>query len=264
MDSASIKKLLSGSAVSMIENIQCFDEIDSTNEEALRQLRSGESESGLLVANCQSAGRGRRGRVWLSPDQAGLYISFFRKFDLPVDSLQALSLLTALSLESALREAGVQGLQLKWPNDLLHAKKKLAGILLELHRKEEGSYLVFGIGINISLPAEVIQKIDRPVTDLSSIAAQLPQNNVLVAAIINKLCDSLTRFEAEGFKPFREVWNRLDCYLDCDIVIENAATKTMGRSLGVDESGALILKTASGERLISSGEIFPSLREVVS
>ena len=262
MDSTSIKDLLSASSLEMIGNIQSFDEIDSTNEEALRLLRSGTSERGLLLANSQSAGRGRR--EWISPQRAGLYISFYRKFDLPVDSLQALSLLTALSLESALSDAGVQGLQLKWPNDLLHEKKKLAGILLELYKKGQDNFLVFGIGINLTLPEDVIRKIDRPVTDLSSITAELPENNALVAAIINELCDNLIRFEENGFKPFRSVWNSLDCYVDCDIVIESAELKTYGRSQGVDETGALVLKTASGDKLISGGEIFPSLREVTS
>jgi len=264
MDIERLESLLGPSAASLSGEVRLFDEIDSTNAEALRRVKKGQSETGLLIAKTQTAGRGRRGREWLSPDQAGLYFSFYKFFDLPAESLQALSLVTALSVQSALEKAAIKNLQLKWPNDLLHEKKKLAGILLELNTKEGRNCLVFGIGINLTLPQETARQIDRPVTDLSSIADELPEVELLLAGIINSLCENLQIFEAKGFQPFTQQWNKLDCYINHDIVIESAGSRTIGKSLGVDNTGALVLNTAAGEKLISGGEIFPSLREVTA
>ena len=259
MNEQMLRSLLNAEAEQSISEVQIFDEIDSTNSEALRQIQSGATENRLVVAGSQTAGRGRRGRQWLSPQNAGMYISLTRGFSLEASALQSLSLVTAISVVEALHELGAVKLALKWPNDVLYEKKKLAGILLELQQKQAARFLVFGIGVNIDLPAESIAAIDRPVVDLHSIVGELPAPEALLAALLNQLCRNLNDYERNGFSSFSRRWNELDCYRLSDIVIQNGESRIIGKSLGVGTDGSLLVQTSSGTQSITSGEIFPSL-----
>ena len=265
-----IQQRLSPLSRQMLGEIQLHEEIDSTNADALRQLKAGKVGNWLVLAKFQSAGRGRRGREWLSPKNGGIYLSLVRKFDLAANSLQALSLVTALSLQQALEKLRVKQLALKWPNDVLYKKKKLAGILLELQKSAEACHLVFGVGINIALPATTIRSIDRAVTDITSINTDqgsvepIPDSNQIIAELINAFTSNLEIYNEQGFAPFQAAWNQADCYVDCDIVIQSGETRTIGKSQGVDESGGLILQSANCTQSIHGGEIFPSVRELAN
>lgn len=260
MDEQTLRNLLSLEAEKSIDAIQVFDEIDSTNSESLRQIRSGNTENRVVVASSQTAGRGRRGRQWLSPRNAGIYLSLTRRFSKEANELQALSLVTAISVLEALQELGANALQLKWPNDVLFEGKKLAGILLELQQNETSRFVVFGVGVNIELSVDSIGSIDRPVTDLHSIITELPSRANLLATLLNHLCRNLGGYESSGFSSFEERWNRLDCYRMNDIEIQNGESRLIGKSLGVDAEGSLLLQTARGIHAINGGEVFPSLR----
>ena len=262
MDEQAIRNLLNLESEKSIDRIQIFDEIDSTNSESLRQLQAGNIENRVIVANSQTAGRGRRGRQWLSPKNAGIYLSVTRRFSTEANKLQALSLLTAISVVDALQKFGAQGLQVKWPNDVLFEKRKLAGILLEMQRKENSCFVVFGIGVNIELSADLLDSIDREVTDLNSIINEPPSHEILLAGLLNKLCQSLEKYEGSGFSSFKERWNDLDCYRMNDIEIKNGKRWLIGKSLGVNSVGSLLLQTAKGIQPINGGEVFPSLRPV--
>ncbi|HAJ75328.1 MAG TPA: biotin--[acetyl-CoA-carboxylase] ligase [Gammaproteobacteria bacterium] len=265
MESQLIQGSLSPDIADLIDEIQVFDEIDSTNLEALRQIKAGKTGTRLLVADAQSAGRGRRDRAWISPAGGGLYMSLTRSFQSDNGAIQCLSLVTALSVLNAVESLGASGLELKWPNDILVGNRKLAGILLELLAGDEESHLVFGIGLNLSLTKEDQARIDRPVTDLESIleaTTNCPNASIVVAEIVNQLIQNILLFEQQGFAPFAEAWNAYDRYLNRDIVIQAGNTRTIGRSLGVDGDGALILQSAAGRERITGGEIFPSLSEL--
>lgn len=257
-----LRSLLNLEAERCIDRIQLFDEIDSTNSEALRELRAGSTENRVVIADSQTSGRGRRGREWHSPKNSGIYLSLTRAFSEPASALQGLSLTTAISVVEALEELGVSGLQLKWPNDVLCKDKKLAGILLELQSIEDARYVVFGVGINRELSADAAQRIDRPVTDLRSIVGEPIAPDSIVAALLNRLCLNLKTYESSGFARFEDRWNSLDCYRMRDIVIQNGESRIIGKSLGVDSTGALLLETAEGIQSISGGEVLPSLRPI--
>ena len=259
MDEQALRNLLNLETEKSIDRIQIFDEIDSTNSESLRQIQSGNIENRVVVASSQTAGRGRRGRQWLSPKNGGIYLSLTRRFSMEANALQALSLVTAISVVDALQKFGAQGLQLKWPNDVLFEQKKLAGILLELQQKENSCFVVFGIGVNIELSADSLDSIDREVTDLNSIINEPPSHEILLAGLLNKLCRSLEKYESSGFSSFEERWNDLDCYRMNDIEIQNGESRIIGKSLGVDSYGSLLLQTAKGIQSINGGEVFPSL-----
>jgi len=260
MDEQTLRNLLNLESEKSIDRIQIFDEIDSTNSEALRQIQSGNTQNRVVFANSQTAGRGRRGRQWVSPKNAGIYLSLTRRFSMEANALQALSLVTAISVLEALRELGVQGLQLKWPNDVLFEKKKLSGILLELQHNDAARFVVFGVGVNIELSARSLESIDRPVTDLNSIISETPSRVVLLAALLNQLSQNLEQYENSGFSSFEERWNSLDCFRMVDIEIQNGESRLIGKSLGVNSEGSLLLQTAKGIQSINGGEVFPSLR----
>ena len=260
MDEQTLRNLLNLESEKSIDRIQIFDEIDSTNSEALRQIQSGNTQNRVVFANSQTAGRGRRGRQWVSPKNAGIYLSHTRRFSMEANALQALSLVTAISVLEALRELGVQGLQLKWPNDVLFEKRKLSGILLELQHQDASRFVVFGVGVNIELSAGSLERIDRPATDLNSIVSESPSRVILLAALLNQLCRNLEKYESSGFSSFEERWNGLDCYRMIDIEIQNGDSRLIGKSLGVDSEGSLLLQTVKGIQSINAGEVFPSLR----
>lgn len=244
--------------------IEVVDQIDSTNAESLRHLADNpatRAAEGLLVARSQTAGRGRRGRQWLSPPDAGVYLSITRVFDAQLSQLQALSLVTALSVAQAIDDLGGTPVQLKWPNDILVGNKKLAGILLETSGNHDHPAIVFGIGLNLKLPRQVIDDLGRPVTDLTTELGAEADRSRLVAGICNHLFPNLQTYEQQGFIAFQDDWNSRDRYLHCDVILSNGSERFIGRALGVDAQGALLLQTASGIRTVSGGEIFPSLHE---
>lgn len=265
MDKQLIQDALAVEISNLIDDIQVFDEIDSTNLESLRQIKAGRHGTLLIVADAQTAGRGRRDRQWVSPAGSGIYLSLSRSFGNDANALQCLSLVAALSVLNAAETLGASGLQLKWPNDVLAGRNKLAGILLELQTTDSGKYLVIGIGLNLSLPKEARALIDRPVTDLATVLEgkrDCPDAAIVAAEIVSQLQRNILMFEEQGFSPFMKMWNFYDKYLDRDIVIQAGNSRTIGKSLGVDENGALILQSASGRELITGGEIFPSLHEL--
>ena len=244
-----------------------FAEVDSTNSEAMRRLRAGDGGPALLLAGAQTAGRGRHGRDWFSGAGSGIYLSLVRPLA-GVGQASSLSLVTALVVYETLAGLMPSGasppseaspparLHVKWPNDVLHRRDKIAGILLETN----GDSVVFGIGINLDLRDEETARIDQPVTHLRAVLGRMPPPEPIVADLVLRLDGAVETYLAGGFAPFREAWNRADRYYQEDVVVEQNGERLIGRCDGVDEHGALILHTAGGRRAISAGEVFPSLR----
>ncbi len=265
MNSTLLKTHLSSKAIELLAVIQTHEEIDSTSSEVMRLLEAGEEGAILVVADSQFAGRGRRGRAWQSHKGSGIYMTLSFPIENQVIELQALSLITALSVQQSLTDLGFEGINLKWPNDLLVSKKKLAGILLELRKGSNQSqtiqHVVFGIGINYSLSLEQKTDIGRPVADLFDLSDDLPEREQIAAQVCAGLLDMIEEFLSVGFAPFQSRWNSLDRYFESDIVIDNGKQRLIGKSLGVNAEGVLQVLTAEGQQSISAGEIFPSLRE---
>ncbi|MEQ8955674.1 MAG: biotin--[acetyl-CoA-carboxylase] ligase [Gammaproteobacteria bacterium] len=255
-----IRQTLGRVARMELARVEYVPQIDSTNAEAMRRLHNGDRESGLLVAGQQTSGRGRRGRSWLSPAGQGIYMTLVKEVSGPADSLQSLSLVTALSVHAALQGVGANGLKLKWPNDIYHNNRKLAGILLELFRDTERHYLVFGICLNICLQEETLSGIGQPATDLLNVLSDLPANERVVAAICNQLLLNLNRFDEKGFGQFRQQWNQHDQFLGEQVELVDGNRTICGSVLGVDEFGALRLESSTGIVHVNSGELLPSLR----
>lgn len=213
-------------------------EIDSTNSELLR--RDDASSVQVCIAERQSAGRGRRGRAWISPLGSNVYFSLRRRFEHGMAALSGLSLAAGVALARALADVGARGFGLKWPNDLLADGHKLAGILVELGGEFLGPcHAVIGIGINVALPTYVGAPFDQPVTDLAALCAAAPSRNRVAGRLLAHLLDVLDRFERDGFAAFRDEYAALDLLAGRRVRVSDAHGTRAGTAIGVDVRGAL-------------------------
>lgn len=245
------------SAAGDLFRIEVLEAVDSTNAYLLGRAASGAESGSVVAAEVQTQGRGRRGRSWQSGLGGGLTFSLLWRFEQGAGFLSGLSLAAALGVVRALDACGVAGTVLKWPNDILHRYRKLAGILIEAQGDVLGpTAAVIGIGINLKLPDAVRERIDQAVTDVYSITGRLPERNCLLAAVLQELARILLRFQEQGFKPFRQEWNARHAYHGRPVrVLLPGGAQVEGVIEGVEESGALVLRTGAGKRTFTTGEL---------
>lgn len=235
-----------------LSDIELLHTVDSTNSHALRRVQSGSLDLAAgrcwaCLAESQTAGKGRRGRNWVSPFGYNLYLSVVREFNNGAATLDGLSLVVGLAVVTALADLGYTGLQLKWPNDVLLDGRKLAGILLEVSGDVTGlCHVVIGVGLNLRSNNAAMSAVDQPWAALDQAGFQRNKRNDLVGAILNKLLTALHMFEHSGFGPFQAKWQQYDCTFGRDIALLTAAGAVHGKGQGVTQGGALLLETADG------------------
>ena len=253
--------------------IEILDSIPSTNTLLLQRAKldvaSGGAPGGsVLAAEWQSGGRGRRGRSWHSGLGNALTFSLLWRFECGLSALSGLSLATGVALLRALRGLGVQGVKLKWPNDVLdaHDRKgnaKLAGILIETQGDMLGpSAVVIGIGLNLFLPQPVLGQIGQPVTSLADMMDEAPERNRLLAVLLRELHVVLCEFAVHGFAALRAEWESHHALQDQPVRLSLPdGGSVAGIARGVAEDGALRLETLSPEtgaqrmQIFNAGEI---------
>lgn len=218
----------------------------------------GAGHAEVCLAESQTAGRGRRGRQWMSPWGRSLLFSIGWRFQGGASVLEGLSLAVGVVIAEVLEKHGLD-VALKWPNDVLlvtgQGHGKLAGILLELSGDAEGPCeVVIGIGLNVVLPEALRAELDQAA---SAVADQAPgvSRNQLAAELIEALLGLLNGFEEAGFGPWREAWNRRNAYAGRDVDIVQGGLSYVATVDRVDEAGNLLV-TCDGEvqRLVG-GEI---------
>nr|VFK30641.1 MAG: BirA family transcriptional regulator, biotin operon repressor / biotin-[acetyl-CoA-carboxylase] ligase [Candidatus Kentron sp. MB] len=244
-------------AAGHISEMEILPEIDSTNNYLLARAQ-GLGNGHVCLAEYQSSGRGRRGRHWVSPFGANIYLSVLRYFDALPDGPQGLSLMVGVAVASALTSIGVTEVGLKWPNDLLWKNRKLGGILLELAGEPGGRWqVVIGLGLNVNLPAESGKHIDQPWVDLKTVIGDHSDldRNLIAGRILRHLLLELERFSRHGFTPFRPLWESHDVTRNRPVVIKELHRETRGLSQGVDDTGALLLSVDGQVRRILSGDL---------
>jgi len=229
--------------------------LDSTNS-TLQRLPVDEQHAAVVLAEHQSGGRGRRGRQWHSPYGRNLYLSLGWMFEKPLSELGCLPLVVALSTAGALARAGLNGHQVKWPNDLLLDGQKLCGCLVEVQGDVHGPCnAVLGVGVNVHMPfSEATNRIDQPWTDVHS---QLPDcsRNALAALLLEELVNQLNLFAEKGFAPFMSLWQQMDGLYGRTISIYSGNSELRGVAKGIDDSGALLLETGNKVLRLHSGEV---------
>jgi BirA family transcriptional regulator, biotin operon repressor / biotin---[acetyl-CoA-carboxylase] ligase len=243
----------SGSAVTFALLDQCA----STNAELLARAGRGAPSGSALACELQTAGRGRRGNQWLSGLATGLTFSLLWRYGRNGTELAGLSLAAGVACVRALEALGMTGVRLKWPNDLMLGRRKLGGILVEVAGELRGpSAAVVGIGINVRHSQAVSVPLGRPVTELAEIRADLPSRSVLLGEVLAQLAAALETFGGRGFAAFRAEWMALHAQQDERIrVALSGGTAAEGVALGVDEDGALLLRTDAGVERLHSGEV---------
>ena len=238
-------------------DVDSLAEIDSTSSELLRRAENGAPAGTVIVADQQSAGRGRRGRQWLSAPEASLTFSMLWRFTGAASQLSGLSLAVGVGLARGLERLGAQGVCLKWPNDVLLRQgndfAKLAGILSELVSDRRGTQVVIGIGINLQKPQG---DLPQPAAGLNQAFTVLPERHELLAAILVAVAEALETVTVDGFVGLKNEWQTRHAWQDQAVqLLSDEATPLLGRCLGADNDGALLLETENGIQRILSGDV---------
>ncbi|WP_137804448.1 bifunctional biotin--[acetyl-CoA-carboxylase] ligase/biotin operon repressor BirA [Pseudomonas sp. G(2018)] len=236
-----------------------FDSIDSTNAEALRAIERLQAAPFLVLAERQTAGRGRRGRKWVSPFAENIYYSLVLRIEGGMRQLEGLSLVVGLAVMQALRELGVPGVGLKWPNDVLVGQKKIAGILLELvGDPADVCHVVLGVGINVNM--QMTDEVDQQWTSMRLESGQMFDRNRLVAKIGMMLQMYLERHQVGGFSAVQAEWEQNHLWQGRAVTLIAGVNQINGEVLGIDSQGALRLKVDGVEKVFSGGELSLRLR----
>ncbi|MBJ2119347.1 MULTISPECIES: bifunctional biotin--[acetyl-CoA-carboxylase] ligase/biotin operon repressor BirA [Proteus] len=215
--------------------------IDSTNQyliQRISELKSGD----VCIAEYQSAGRGRRGRQWISPFGRNLYLSMYWKLDQGPAAAIGLSLVVGVIMAEVLEKLGADGVKVKWPNDLYLNDKKLSGILVELTGKTgDVAHIVTGIGINIAMSKNQNEAINQQWINLEQVGIKIDRNE-LACEITNALREAFVQFEKQGLSVFIERWKRLDNFMDRRVKLIIGEKEIFGIAKGINDQGALLLE----------------------
>lgn len=232
-----IRAAMSPEPCQQLENLLLFDSVSSTNDQLWQQVEAGLKAPSACLSEHQTSGRGRRGDAWQSPPTGNLYLSLFWPF--PANMLKSgLSIAIGISLINTLKSYDISSLQLKWPNDILVNRRKLAGILVESRFGNQHN-TVIGVGLNFKLPAATRDRIQQPTTSLQQLCTNVPCRNQLAGRLIQNMIETLTLFQARGLQDFLPLWPQYDALKDVPIhLISDNATMTV-KTQGIDENGAL-------------------------
>ncbi len=262
--------------------VEVLDSCESSNTLLLDRVPQGAASGSVVACERQTAGRGRRGRSWLSAPGHSLTFSLLWRFSAsgsderseqasPPSSgrglggrsssgrgppLAGLSLAAGVAVARALEGMGAAGVRLKWPNDIVAADGKLGGILVETLSARGEQVAVIGIGLNVRLPRAIAEAAGVEAAALESVMPFAPSRNLLLANLLTELAGMLAEFGRAGFPAFIEEWLSRHAYTGRQVIIlANGAPPIAGRCAGVDADGALLLETGAGVRRIVNGEV---------
>jgi BirA family biotin operon repressor/biotin-[acetyl-CoA-carboxylase] ligase len=254
LDEARIIKGLSTRTREWLSELNVFPVIGSTSSALMQRAEQASVQGVVNLAELQVRGRGRRGRTWLSPFARNLAMSFGVWVPQPPQELGGFSLAVGLATVDMLANHGIAEVELKWPNDILLAGKKLAGVLIELVPRQRGTELVVGIGMNLQLPEAARLDIDQPATDLAHTGVRVARND-LAARLLSSIVDYTDGFAAGGFAPMQSAFDQHHRLQGSACHLVQGSTVIEGVVLGVTAQGELLLNTAEGTRAFSAGEV---------
>ncbi|GAB4349476.1 MAG: bifunctional biotin--[acetyl-CoA-carboxylase] ligase/biotin operon repressor BirA [Gammaproteobacteria bacterium] len=257
LDRGRIVGALSPRSAALLDRLHLFDVVDSTNSYLMECAARGAGSGTVCLAESQRAGRGRRGRSWVSPYASNLYLSVLFRFAAGPQAVQGLSLALGVVVVAALQRLGIEGVQLKWPNDLVAQGAKLGGVLIEMAGEAGGPcHVVAGIGLNVCMPERAALAIDQAWIDLQHLAgAAQPSRNALAGAVLDLLLPALADYEVHGFAPYRERWRSLDALNGKPVTVHSPLGEVSGTGAGIDESGALRLRLGDSVQTFAAGEV---------
>lgn len=245
-------------------DVDLVESIASTNSELMQRATTGAPSGACLAAEIQTAGRGRRGRVWQSAFGASLTFSLLWRFERGAAQLGGLSLVVGLAVVRALHKLGIGAtdIALKWPNDVVAGQRKLAGVLIESQGDMLGpTAVVIGIGINVNLPDHLIGAIDQPVTDVQGLAGKAVSRNQLLVEVLRELVGMLDQFQVQGFPAFKKEWKAVHALHEKPVRVLTAEGGSIDAVVrDVADNGSLIVTHRGKDVIVASGEV--SLRGV--
>lgn len=237
--------------------VKIFQELDSTNVEAKRQIVDGNKQDLLIVSSHQTAGKGRLSRTWFSPE-GGLYFSLVLRPRLGPQFAPLASFLCGCAVAKGLQSLGIDGVQLKWPNDVLVVEDKIAGILNELVSTDSiDSWMILGIGINQNLttndfPAEIASTS----TSVQDILGEKTSQESLLCAIINEIDRLLEIVESEkSYATILKLWRSISGSLGRKVRVDDGTQVITGYAEEILDDGSLVITTDKGQELVTMGDV---------
>lgn len=229
--------------------ITFYDEVSSTNTIAHEFVRQGATEGTLIIAESQTAGRGRMGKKWHSPKGTGIWMSLVLKPRIPIYFTPQLTLLTAVALCRSIKRVTGTDINIKWPNDLLIGGKKVCGILLESSAEDERlKYVVCGVGVSANLqPHDFPPELQSVATSLAIESGRTVEREELIAEFLKQFEDLYELYYTQGFGPIRTLWEALSITLNKPVTIRTPQGIIEGIASTLDESGALVVTGQDGK-----------------
>ncbi len=234
-----------------------FESLPSTNTELARLASQGAAEGLAIVADEQTAGRGRLQRAWSSPKGAGLYFSILLRPTISQEHWPLLTFMAALAVGDALNEAAAVHTDIKWPNDLLSDERKICGILAEVIETPAGRAVIVGIGINLTQNA-FPPELANVATSVSEASGRPAERENILAALLSALARWYALLhEPGGREKIVAAWTNRSSYATGRLVqVSNGDEVWQGTTSGIERDGALRLNTAGGEiRLVRAGDV---------
>ena len=234
-----------------------YEQLDSTNTEIVRLAAEGSVHGTVVVADAQTAGKGRRGRQWESPAGENIYMSILLRPDCVPDRAPMLTLVMAYSVAKVIRELGFEDVQIKWPNDLVLAGKKICGILTEMQLKgSEIDYVVVGVGINVNTSA-FPEELKNTATSLYLESGRKLGREGIVESVVEHFDKAYRQFlETQDLEFLREEYNDMLVNVDKEVRVLEPGNEYTAYAQGINSEGELLVRTKEGEeKCIYAGEV---------
>ncbi len=238
------------------KSMDCLKETISTNADAFRIAEAGAPEGAVVIADTQTGGKGRRGRVWSSPAGVNLYCSVVLRPSIMPHEAPQLTFLSAVAVARAIEQTTELTPEIKWPNDVLIDGRKVAGLLNEMSAETDGiNFIILGIGVNLNMTADQFPNdLRQPATSLLLESGSRVCRARFAATMLNELDKLYAEFLGKGFEPVRNEWQRR-CNANGRVVsVSDAGCESRsGIFAGIDGDGALLMRSGDGriERIVS-------------
>lgn len=258
LDREKIESVMNQEVRSSIADLKLYDRLESTNTYLIELSKRGAQSGTVCLTEFQTAGKGRRGRAWISPFGRNIYLSLLWRFQNGPAAISGLSLAVGVSVLRALASMNLSGIGLKWPNDIYWQGRKLGGILIEVTGETYGPCAaIIGIGLNVYVPERDAAMIDQAWTDLSRIMDGRPiARNRLTGVLLNELFPVLADFEINGLSSYLDEWRSYDCLAGLPVCIYQGEFARVGKAGGIDENGLFRLIDSDGKACcFASGEV---------
>ncbi len=253
-----INEAVDEQAGALITSLEIHDQIDSTNRYLVERSHHNAPSGTVCFAEYQTAGKGRRGRHWVSPYGSNIYLSILWRFQQGPGAISGLSLAIGVAVIRALKQHQIMEVDLKWPNDIVSQGKKLGGILVEVSGETDGPCsAVIGLGLNLYVPEIEAQGITQAWTDLTKITGQNQLfRNKLAGTLLNHLLPVIAEYEGIGIKAYLDEWRGYDCLTGKAATLFIGSQQFEGIVRGIDDNGMLLIERPDGNvQAFASGEV---------